>query len=323
MRIMRVFLLFIVIYKALTFQFFANESSPCWFDEPPVSENCSHENLEINFSHDENVECTAASEMTGDYCLPPSQWSLFFIPSLQIRGGDGRSYHRGYQSIETFFALTNPSRHHYFFFDSAFHRVDQGRFAANYLMGTRSFSPNFSKMVGAYVSYDTRRLLKETLHQIGLGAELFHECWDLRINGYIPFKKKSAFVDQRIFFYSDGFFIERRQYEKALWGLDVEIGKTIFSSCCLDFYVAIGPYFYGSHCCTNLVGGMGRAVINVGRNLSFRFFMTYDRIFQAKTQGEVALYLPFCCKWWRCLFPPLYRNPIILTDRCCSWQKNY
>lgn len=251
---------------------------------------------------------------------------FFFIPSIHYRGGDGRSYSEGYESVEAFLGKFGSSYHDYLFFDFNFHRVDQGRFAANYALGLRSFNCDYDKMIGAYVSYDTRRLLRHTLNQIGVGVELLSTCWDIRANGYIPIAKKSVFQDSTPFNYPGGFSTLRKQYKTSAWGLDVEIGRYFFCNCnCFNLYLGVGPYFYGSECCNSLVGGMGRAEVVLCENIFLRYYITYDRIFHSKSQGEIALYIPFssCCGWWHCLFPPLYRNEIILVEKTCRFESNF
>lgn len=249
-----------------------------------------------------------------------------FVPSVHLRGGDGRSYCTGYESIEGFLTYFNKDTGNSFFVDLAFLRLGEGRLAVNSLIGVRGFAFEHKKIIGAYIGYDYRRHKGGNLSQFALGAELLGECWDLRVNGYIPIKNKTVFLDSTLFTYSGGYFALRDRYDSAMWGLDVEFGKMLFNCKCFNLYAAIGPYFYNSRgCCGSLLGGMGRLTTCFCDRLYVDFYITYDHLFDLKTQGEISFYLPFSsvCDWWRCIFQPIYRNRVILVDETCCWTTNF
>ncbi len=173
--------------------------------------------------------------------------------------------------------------------DLAFLRVGEGRLAVNSLFGVRGFAFEHKKIIGAYIGYDYRRHRGGNLSQLALGAELLGECWDIRVNGYIPIKNKKVFLDSTLFNYSGGYFALRNRYDIAMWGLDVEFGRCSSNCKCFNLYAAVGPYFYNSRgCCGSLLGGMGRLTTCFSDRLYVDFYITYDHLFGLKTQGEIS-----------------------------------
>lgn len=254
-------------------------------------------------------------------CKPLFVW----IPSLTYRGGDGRSYDFGYESFGTFLSLYKYPNRHYPFLDIELHRVDEGKFAANIGLGWRMLSRTTAEMLGLNIFYDYRYLRQGGFHQIGLGAEFLGPSWDIRVNGYIPVGQNRALLETTVFSFFDNLFITRDRLNAGMWGLDVEIGTCLFSNCCFDLYGAIGPYYYNSLCCNTLIGGMGRIAVKFTKFLSFQLIVTHDPIFHTKVQGEIYFSLLFPCaiECLKCIFPPIWRNRIILLEEICWWDSNF
>lgn len=256
-------------------------------------------------------------------CPPCGAWVTTFIPALEWRIGSGRSYKRGYETIRSFLATYQMGTRCYPFIDLRAHRVEKGRLATNVGIGFRSFSPCFDEMYGLNLYYDFRRLGSTSLQQIGLGAEFFFRCWELRCNGYIPIGRKQALRDVTVFTYPGDFSAKRNRYERAQWGMDLELGRA-FSLSCFDFFTAIGPYTYNDGF-QGILGGMWRIGVECCHCLAASLYVTNDGYFGTKVQGELTLYapLPSCLNCIRCLFPQVWRNEIILTGRSCTFKNNF
>jgi hypothetical protein len=259
-----------------------------------------------------------------DPCYPNGGF-YEFIPSLLYRGGSGRGYRNGYGTLALFLAQYDCCSKSYPFVDLRCHRIaDGGRDAANVGLGFRKFSCDWGQMVGANVYYDYRSFRHGHFHQAGLGLELLGPCWDVRANGYLPFGKKRSLTSTSVYDYPGGYVVIANEYHIGLWGVDFEVGKTLFCNRIANVYAAAGPYFYGRTSIGNVIGGMGRVEAAFSRYLTARLYVTYDQLFKTKVQGEVMLSLPLCChRCWECLFMRVERNEIIVTDRNCCYETNY
>jgi hypothetical protein len=266
-----------------------------------------------------------------DYCIyedccDPSLFSqLVFIPSIEYRGGDGRGYCEGYETLGAFFALYNPECKTFPFLDLRAHRVGEGRAAGNVGLGVRTYLCDFFEIAGANIYYDVRRLNHHTFNQLGLGFELLGNCFDVRANGYFPLGKRKSLIGTTFFDYPGGYSARRKENIESLYGADLEIGRYLFCSPCVQFYGGIGPYVLSSLGCRGtFAGALGRVGIFAGC-LSLQMYVTYDQYYETKVQGEIRLRIPFSCNpcnlcCWDYLFQPVYRNDIIVTDRICCWK---
>lgn len=251
-----------------------------------------------------------------------------FVPSFHVRGGAGRSYQQGYQAVEGFLSQFNPSTGNSTYLDVDLLRVGDGRLALNSALGFRHFSPNYRNMIGAYIGYDYRNSHRHNFSQVGLGMEWLTGSFQLRLNGYIPFSNKNVLLDTTTLNYTPPYFAFGNHYLSPMWGVDFEAGKILFArSNRFKLYAGIGPYYYASRGFdgTTIFGGMGRITASLWRYLNLNFYITYDRDFRFKPQGEISLYIPFStfCNRWRCIFTPLYRNRVIITQEYCCWKTNF
>ncbi|NGX46236.1 MAG: hypothetical protein K940chlam2_01423 [Chlamydiae bacterium] len=261
-----------------------------------------------------------------DYPLG-GQFTIPVIGTLKYRGGKGRSYPNGYESAEVFTALHKSHQNSYPFLDLKLHRVGEGRAAANCGLGWRTFSGTREQMFGANAYFDYRSVVKTNLFQLGLGLEFLGKFWDFRGNGYIPLAKRRAFLKEVCELYVGGGSATCNRYEKAMWGIDAELGVHLARTKCLDWYAAVGTYSFDSaeHANT-MVGGMGRAYLKYNRWLTLQYNITHDKVFHTQMQGEIALTMPLCCtrEFWRCLYIPVERNNIIITEKFCeNWCTNF
>lgn len=313
------FILWIISKSFDAYGFDEKEDKLYWFEDTSIEEE--------PLSNNEYFQLNSTFEFAEETIVYPCRnLYLAVIPTGIYRGGNGRSYRNGYEALDVFAAFYHEDSYCYPFFDGEIYRVDRGHLAFNTGLGFRRFSSDYCELFGINAYYDFRHFSEGDLHQIGLGLELFSKFWDFRFNGYLPVGKKQLFVDSSLFTFTGDFFARSNEYISAMWGFDLEIGKTIFCSRCLNLYAAAGPYYYNSRgCCNSIIGGQGRLRAYVNRYLSFGFYISYDRLFRTKAQGEVALSFPVTCilHCWKCLFPRVERNGIITADKICCWETNF
>ncbi len=261
--------------------------------------------------------------------MPLLSWSA--IPNLVMYApetcvlGKGRGYEGGFLSTGAFVALADRDYCQVAFLDVQCMRVNPGRFAGSLGVGWRKILSDQS-MFGCNVFYDSRCLYSSNLNQIGIGAEYTSRLFDLYVNGYCPFGKKSIFRSSLIYDYGSGFTAYCERNEVPLWGLDIEIGRHVALGNCAVGYLGIGPYFYeefgSAKETTALLGGMTVVGINLFTYFDIAFLFTYDRIFYGCPQGLISLQIPFS-RLASCLQPytkQVRRNPIIVTTS--SWKYN-
>ncbi len=284
--------------------------------------------LVADYVYEPEYDCIDECTSLCDPCsaVPCGQ---LYLPFFVGRGGDGRSYDNGFVGGGFMVVQPLPTLANYMFLDVQLQSVDDGNFAGNFGVGWRAFLDSCGSMVGVNVFYDNRRELGHTFNQIGLGGELFTPYVDFRMNGYIPVGDKSAFESRERFDLTDTFFADRFRFQTAMWGVDLELGRSFYFCNSLCVYLAAGPYFFdtsgSSICADGIVGGMGRATLTFCESLQLDFLITYDRIFRTKPQGQVYWTLPFCCLP-KCIYnciPRVFRNPIIITTDTCKFEKNF
>lgn len=247
-----------------------------------------------------------------------------FIPSIRYRGGNGRDWRHGYETAELFLAYTRYLECGYPFVDLRLHRLHSGEAAANLGWGARYLlCPD--EMLGLNFFYDYRRFNYADLQQFGIGGEIFLRDWELRINGYIPFGHKNVLHDVTIFNFAGGFVAKRNRFNRAVWAVDVDFGRSFVLSRCAILYLGAGPYFFGSKNIAGAVGGMLRANLNFYKYFSIGLYYTNDRSFKSRFQGEIEFSIPFgcCCSCIQSLFLPIFRNDIIITRQFCKFKNNF
>lgn len=251
--------------------------------------------------------------------------------SITLRHIDpgGIGYRHGYTTLEGLFFPFCSSCNTWAFFDARVHWFNNNEWAGNIGLGSRFFNPCINVAYGFSAYFDFRTTCHRDFFypQAGIGFERLSPCWDLRINGYIPFARAKT-IKRCHFDYPGGFFIDRHKRQVALTGGDLEIGKSLLQCNCFEFYGAIGPYYYGrAHCAKSFMGGRARAVLSIPY-VSIEGIATYDRRNKAKFQGSFAITIPFgCCpKTSICqdiLSQRIRRSEIIVVDTFCKWKTNF
>jgi hypothetical protein len=206
------------------------------------------------------------------------------------RGGIGYEY--GYTTAEVFFA-SDPS---YWkvtpFFDARGHVFDNGKSAANAGAGLRVLWRNRAYGINTY--YDYRNTGRFHSNQIGAGIETLGELFDFRINGYLPVGAKTSDVyDTAFAAFSGHYLLLSQKIESAMKGADAEFGFHFGKSNSFDFYAAAGPYYFIGKDAPATWGGKARISGVFKDILTLEISDSYDRTFQNKFQGQVALSFSF------------------------------
>lgn len=220
------------------------------------------------------------------------------------------------------------------FFDLRGYRFNDGKWAGSAGFGIRKNFTDYSALgINAY--YDYRRgESKHNFHQIGLGFEWLNDCWDIRINGYLPVSQKTQTSIFCVFDkLGDGFFATQRKVEFVYSGFDAEIGMPLFSYCDFNLYGAAGPYYYLRSHQNHFWGGYSRLELDWNSILSLEIRLSYDKVYSTNVQGifQVSFPLDFFCSGCcgetlgchRLSDQQTRRNGIILSDHCCNWRWNW
>lgn len=252
--------------------------------------------------------------------------------TLYVRyvGGRGLGFDSGYTTIGGRFFINPNSGCVFPFVDLRAHYLNENEWAANGGLGFR-YSPECSNRIyGINAFFDYRSDCGRSFHpmQGGIGFELLGCYWDIRINGYLPIKRKKTF-ERCEFSYPGDFFIFKDREKYALTGFNAEIGHNFFDRCCpFNLYAAIGPYYYGGHVCHQPWGGAFRLAMSYCNYLSFGGGLTHDSIFNTRAYGYLQINIPLgcnpCCENENeMLSQPVWRNELIVTDEFCRWRTNY
>lgn len=215
------------------------------------------------------------------------------------------------------------------FVDGRAYCFNDGKWAASGGLGVRKDFCEWGVVgINAYYDY-LRGCAKSNYNQVGVGLEWLHECWDARINGYLPVNTKTQLCKKCNFDQiGNGFSASKRNVEFVYKGLNAELGAPVINHEKGTLYAAAGPYYYHTtyH---RFWGGYGRVAMYMGSYISAEVRFSYDSVYKWNAQGYAQLSIPlnfFCSSNCCCsdlLFQPVQRNDLILTDRCCRWKWNW
>jgi hypothetical protein len=217
------------------------------------------------------------------------------------------------------------------FVDLKGYRFERNHWGASAGVGGRFMLPCYGAL-GLNVYYDyLGGQFKGEFHQVGAGLEWLNPCWDIRLNGYFPVGNHSQF--HKKCFYSDlgdGFMASRGRLEYAFSGADLEAGMHLWNRWNLNFYGALGPYYYSAHeHKRHFYGATARLRVYYKDYVYVQVRVSHDREYHTRVQGslevriplEVFLCMPRCgCDWFT---QGVYRQGVIMTDRCCTWSWNW
>ncbi|NGX39516.1 MAG: hypothetical protein KR126chlam1_00846 [Chlamydiae bacterium] len=270
------------------------------------------------------------------YSCDPCCEDMLCIDSLYLtlRHIDPRGigYDKGYTTLEALYfpCLDNACFHP--FIDVRGHVFNDNEYAANAGVGVRYLpDPCCNWVYGVNVFYDYRSDHDRKLHfhQMGVGIEVLNDCcFDIRVNGYFPITTQKL-VQRCTFDDFDGdFFMERKRYQNAFIGGNLEVGVPICTCWCwLDFYVAGGPYYYERDC-EDTFGGQVRLDAYICGCFRLGAMVSHDRLFNTRVQGVISYTFPLggtCVNdCGQCnVIRQVHRNEIIVLDEFCNWDWNF
>ncbi|BAZ16214.1 hypothetical protein NIES4071_80890 [Calothrix sp. NIES-4071] len=172
-----------------------------------------------------------------------------------------------YGSFDIFFPiLQNPGRSLTFIEGKMLWDTDTDSLGGNILLGHRVINDAKTRIVGGYVSYDTRNTGQGVFNQLGVGFESLGN-WDFHLNGYLPISKSSNQLSENVLaspsFVGNSLQLDRvRVFQQAFSGVDAEVGTKLASwnNGALRGYA--GGYVYSSDGIPAFVGVRGRLVGN-------------------------------------------------------------
>ena len=275
-------------------------------------------------------------------CTPSPCWGCpqeillapcVLTPTFRHVSPEGVGYSHGYTTMEQLLFPLRLRCNLWPFLDFRMHIFDNGELAANAGLGFRYLPPEARIAFGLNAYYDFRETSHRTrFSQAGLGFEMLSGCWDFRINGYLPIEEKKLL--RRCFWtFPGGYFMERKKFEEAKRGFNVELGSRfasfdLFGACdWLQFYAAIGPYYYKGEC-RRILGGKFRLKMDISRFLSLEGIVSRDDFFKTRAQIQIALKFPLGCnscgeRGERVLSQSVQRNEIIVVEEFCKWRWNF
>jgi hypothetical protein len=245
--------------------------------------------------------------------------------TLEHTEGRGLGYQQGYSTLGLF--VSESFQDEYFpFLDLREHLFNNGREAFNIGAGVRINSNFLPGVLGFNGYYDYLKSVRHGLHQVGCGIEYLSDLFDIRLNGYIPVGYRRNVISVHHFTYPGGYYAICYPYKEALGGGDGEVGLSLYRSCWLQLYGALGPYYYHRPTERDFCGGRARLVLELGKYLSLEARATHDRVYKSRVQGVISFIMPFAaCGCDECFInQPVKRNEIItLNTLNCSWKTNY
>lgn len=229
-----------------------------------------------------------------DICISP-----YYDNQIGIRHNEaqGVGYKQGYTTVEAFFLSKYFGNDFLPFIDLRGHVFNNGKFAGNIGIGSRSLLSQINHYLGAYLYYDVRSENRLTINQIGPGLELVGKRMEYRLNGYFPVGKKTSRYYGLKFHEFKGYsmFVERTQ-KRALSAIDGEVGvHFVQSTTDYDLFGGISPYYlWGSD--DSAWGGKARLTGSYKQYITLELSGSYDSIFKGTVQGSIALRVPFGAK---------------------------
>lgn len=283
--------------------------------------------LAIGFGINANAQQISSNEENEKH-LPVS---AFF--SARQDFGSGVGYNYGYTTLEER-AFSKFFNNLFPFLDFRAHRFLNDTYAANAGLGLRVLSEPWCKIFGINSYYDYRSTHHSHFNQLGLGLEILSRRWNIYLNGYLPVGQKRGLVCSS-FQTSGSLFLNRKNYEIALKGLNLEGEVLVGKPSPLSIYALGGPYYYNGNQCRDVVGGMLGLSARFKQLLFLKITGTYDTVYKGRVQGTVGLTLPLgnlpktrnrlknCLLSEEILLDATKRNEMIVLDKRCSWKWNY
>jgi len=202
----------------------------------------------------------------------------------------GIGFSQGYSTLAGFFApLPQGDGLWVPFVDARGHVFNDGHLAANVGLGVRSIR---SIVWGLNAYYDYRQTHRHHYNQVSGGIEALGKVWDFRWNFYLPFGKiHSHFYDTKFHSFRGHYAYFSRKQEFAMKGTHAEVGAHMKAGSHVDFYTAVGPYYFREKG-RQAIGGEARLVGKIWHWLNLEFNVSYDSLFKDIFQGVVGIEIP-------------------------------
>lgn len=268
----------------------------------------------------------------GNYYQFPGTYLL----GLEFAAGRFIAIKKSYGGVSFFAVPEAPFEYTNLLLDIKGFKLEGSNWAGSIGIGFRHTDRHHKKIYGVNFFYD---YLDQhgTFNQVGLGFELFSQCWEFHLNGYLPLGTTHHAISERVINFKAGFVGIFSDVQNALRGVEFTAGGrwNFFDN--INLYVAPGAYFYhNKDIRKNIQGAQGTVEVNWNDWISFRLNASYDRVFRGRLQGVIALSLPLdynyyccckntceCCRTCDCLAHRIRRNDLIFLKTCCSVEKNW
>ncbi len=249
---------------------------------------------------------------------------------LQVRHREsgGIGYNKGYSTVD--YTVSHIGELSQFLLNARGHLFNDARFASNLGVGARRAIYGGKYLLGGNFYYDFRESKHLHTNQVGGGLEFLSQCVDVRMNGYLPVGDDVDYKTEHFLKFQGNQILEKQKLIAALPAIDLEVGGPIKPW----IYLGGGPYYlFGrdvrGHQLGNAVGGKAHCDIDVHRYVSLGASISYDKIFNTKVQGYLAINIPLGGKkekpaQRRLYDTPIYRNEIIplhQKTRTVAWYR--
>ncbi len=214
--------------------------------------------------------------------------------SLRHIESKGLGYNDGYTTLEGFFVPLSALNTRWVpFLDVRGHIFNNSKPAANAGIGLRYIE---SRVWGGNIYYDYRKTRERNYNQVSFGVESLGRYLDYRLNGYFPVGKHKGSLSDATFDHFSGhsLYLARKQ-ELALKGTNAEVGVHIAKVKGIDFYSALGPYYFANDT-KHTFGGEFRIGMDVRSILRIEGNTSYDHLFGWIGQGQISLSYAFTPK---------------------------
>ncbi len=145
-------------------------------------------------------------------------------------------------------------------------RIDTGSsvLGGNLLFGHRFLNDAKTRVIGGYVSYDTRNTGATVFNQLGAGFEVLGQNWDFNTNAYLPIGNNNvqlAGSATGFGFQGNSLLLDRtRVLQDALAGFDAEVGTPLMRWKGGGLKGYAGGYLYSGEGIPSFAGVRGRLV---------------------------------------------------------------
>jgi len=290
------------------------------------------------------ISIFALSMLLGTHFV--SAEDVIIVPTIRQTESRGLGYEHGYTTLELF-AFPEPYTDEFIpFVDLLGHHFDNGRWAADIGIGSRYFYSKWNMAFGGNVYYDYRESKHGIFQQIGVGAELLTECFNITINGYIPVDNGFGKDRTRVFDnFIGNYVITQHNRHTSMSGMDAEVEAILYRKGFFEFWGAAGVYyltdsrnFFSQQ--QNCTGGEFRLEADFGEYVAIEALCTTDKIFHTRVQGRISLTVPFdvfipgtwdycsrecqdCCWLERMYMRQPRRHEIVPINGHCCYTTNY